>query len=403
MENLVHWIRYSHLFPFGSVRPRKLLEQLGSLELLDQCGAHELALLGMTKEEISRLHRFPLDEAKRILERCEALGIWLLPFDAPEYPQRLRNIYNPPMLLYGKGSLGMIDEEPAITVVGTRTASPYGIGVTQRLCQDLAKAGFTILSGCAVGIDGAAHSGALSANGKTIAVLGCGVDVDYPQEHQKLKERILERGALISELPPGAGISKTYFPIRNRILSALSVGVLVTEAPVRSGAKITANCAVEQGKDLFCVPPHDIFDSSCAGVVPYLRDGAKAVYSAEDILMEYCVSYPHKLDAQQLPGGKGERTSTEKVPPEKAPTSQTEQADQAVQSLQQEPLSQPEFSDPEEQKLYSILKDEPQSADELAAAAGYSISRTLELLMDLELAGLAVSFPGQKYRKKGAF
>lgn len=400
MKNLAHWIRYSQIFSAGSVRPRELLEQIGSPEVLELCGEQELKLFGMTEQEISRLKRYRLSYAEEILSQCDKLGIWTISYGSEEYPQRLRNIYNPPMVLYGKGNLGNLDEELSVSVVGTRKASPYGIGVTTRICRDLAKSGFVILSGCAVGIDAAAHRGALEVSGKTIGVLGCGIDVDYPRENNGLKQQILEKGALLSEYPPGTGASGSHFPVRNRILSALSNGVLVTEAPVQSGARITANYALEHGKDLFCVPPHDIFSGSYAGVVPYLREGAKAVYSAEDILFEYCVSYPHKLVSEILSQNRQEKEEIASVPSKLTAEQEVSIQTKQTEAKPTEPQMEPVKLEPKQEKLFSCLSEVPKSADDLAAECGYSIQETLEILMDLELSGAVVSCPGQKYQRQ---
>jgi DNA processing protein len=219
-------------------------------------------------------------ETDRIRERCARMGIAILPFGGEGYPAALRLIPFPPLILYRCGE--PFPEDPAVAVVGSRAPTEAGKAFARDLSRDLAAAGWTVVSGMARGIDAAAHEGAVAAGGVTVAVLGCGVDVVYPPEHGELREKILLRGAVLSEYPPGTLPLPRRFPARNRIVSGLCRGVVVAEAPGRSGALITARAALEQGRDVLVVPGNPWF-AHTAGSNRLLRDGATPVCSAEDV------------------------------------------------------------------------------------------------------------------------
>lgn len=301
MAELKYWIWLSELFSKGSDKPGALLDYFETPERIFAASAEELAVSGLVNQaETARIMRHSLERSEFILKECGRLKIRVVSLEDPLYPDRLKNIYAAPPVLYVYGDLSGMDDNVVLGVVGTRHPTEYGKTVTDELCYQLAAAGAVIVSGCAVGIDAHAHMGALKAGGRTVGVLGCGLDVDYPAENKGLKRGILKYGgALISELPPGTTVSRKYFPTRNRLISGLSLGVVVTEAPVRSGSLITLNLALEQGRDVFCVPPHDICNPLYQGVVKPLRDGATAVYDINDILFEYYGEYSHKLVADK--------------------------------------------------------------------------------------------------------
>jgi DNA processing protein len=218
--------------------------------------------------------------ADAIRERCAGDGIAILTFGDPGYPASLREIPSPPLVLYRAGR--PFPEDPAVAIVGSRAPTPAGKEFARQLSGDLAGSGWTIVSGMARGIDAAAHEGALGAGGPTVAVLGCGADVVYPPEHGELRERILRNGAILSEYPPGTLPMPHRFPARNRIVSGLSRGVVVAEAPERSGALITARVALEQGREVLVVPGNPWF-AHTAGSNRLLREGAAPVCSADDV------------------------------------------------------------------------------------------------------------------------
>lgn len=235
-----------------------------------------------------------LTTAEDILDQCAHKGIHILTIHDGAYPSRLRNIPDPPVVLYYKGTLPNFDELPAIAVVGTRKASSYGMTMAKRLGYQLANCGGIVVSGVAYGIDGVAMAGALSAGGAVVGVLGNGADIVYPASNRSLFADAERRGCLLTEFPPGTPPYKWNFPKRNRIISGLCCGVLVVEAPIRSGALITARQAAEQGRDVF-VLPGNADSATCKGSNALLRDGGICVSSGWDVLSEYEALYPGKL------------------------------------------------------------------------------------------------------------
>ena len=257
---------------YGDIRSAAEAVRDGKCELLNE-------------DELKRAQSIHSRDVSAIIAECEANGIRIITIEDDEYPNRLKSVINPPAVLFVQGNLADLDAEPVLAVVGTRRASQYGLRTTKRICTELARNGMVLVSGLAVGIDSVAHQCALSNGGRTIGVLACGNLVDYPAASHELKRSIIRSGgAVISELPPRTGVTKEYFRMRNRIIAGLAQGTLITEAPDPSGCKHTAEHTIEQGKTLFCVPPHDIFDRRYAGVIGYLRDGATPVFDHTDIL-----------------------------------------------------------------------------------------------------------------------
>lgn len=247
-------------------------------------------------QELSATHLFTSEKCSRILAArvkdypeklrvfCKTNGIAILTTEDSDYPLQLKNIQNPPSVLYVKGALP--DTARAVGIVGSRKATSYGLKVAHTFAQDLALAGLTIVSGGARGIDTAAHKGALKADGKTIAVLGCGIDVIYPYENAGIFKQIAGNNAIITEFPPGTGPRSKNFPARNRIISGLSQGILVVEAARKSGAMITAEFAIDEGRDVYCIPG-SIFSPTSVGTHSLIKQGAKLVQRPEDILEDF--------------------------------------------------------------------------------------------------------------------
>ena len=273
-----------------------LLEHFGTPESIYYADGEEyLHVEGVTRRVAALLADKSTAAADRILGDCERAGARVLTMQDADYPVRLRNIYEPPCLLYVRGRLPLIDEEAAFAMVGTRGATPYGVETAETLSYAMAKQGALIVSGAASGIDSAAHRGALRAGAKTVAVLGCGVDVVYPQENRELYQDIAASGALVSEYPPGTAALGAHFPARNRIISGLCLATVVVEAPERSGALITAHTALEQGRDVFAVPGA-INAPMSRGCNRLIAEGAAALAAdSYSILWEYEGRYPHKL------------------------------------------------------------------------------------------------------------
>jgi DNA processing protein len=280
-----YWVGFSSIHGIGPMKFRALLNHFSDLEEAWHADARELKEAGLDQRALSNLmttrSNISLDEE---MEKIERGGARVLTWDDPTYPPRLLNIYNPPPVLYVKGEI--LDEDQwAVAVVGTRGATVYGKEAARQIAGGLARNGLTIVSGLARGIDSEAHRAALDAGGRTIAVLGSGVDVIYPAESRRLAQAVIERGALVSEYAIGTRPEASNFPPRNRIISGLSLGVVIVEAGERSGALITADFALEQGREVFAVPGN-IFRKKSVGTNKLIQQGATPVLSVEDILEE---------------------------------------------------------------------------------------------------------------------
>lgn len=285
MKDCLPWLALRAVPGVGAVTYRKLVERFGTPGAVFEAGAAELAAAEVREPVIRALRGFGgWAEAERQAADLARHGIGLLTLWEEGYPERLAAIFDPPPLLFVRGELVSADRL-AVAVVGTRAASYYGRSVCERLSGELAQRGVTIVSGLARGIDAVAHRAALEAGGRTIAVAACGLDVSYPAENRQLLEAITAGGAAVSELPPGTAPDRGYFPARNRIISGLSLGVVVIECGARSGALITARCAVEQGREVFAVPG-SVEAPGSAGPHRLIRQGAKLVERAEDVLEE---------------------------------------------------------------------------------------------------------------------
>lgn len=319
MASLKYWIWLAELPRVGSQLKLALLEHFGGPDAIYYGEKEEYSLVeGMNRSAVNALLDKSLEAADRILGDCDRLGLRVITLRDTDYPDRLRNIFDPPLLLYVQGRMPRFDDEVAIAMVGTRKVSPYAMEMGEKLAFQMAGLGAVIVSGLAAGGDAAAHRGALRAGGFTAAVIGGGHDIVYPKENRWLYEDIAARGVILSEYPPGTEHMGRHFPVRNRIISGLSVGVVVTEAPERSGALITANRALDQGRDVFVIPGQ-VGDYHCAGSNALLRDGAGVATDAWDVLSHYAERFPHKLRDLRLeePRRFGGGSSTEEPKPPK--------------------------------------------------------------------------------------
>ena len=300
MSALKYWLWLTSLPGLGNQLRLALLQHFGSPEDVYFADEGRYLLAGADREQAARLADKRLTEADRILGLCDRLRIRIVTLQDADYPDRLRNIFDPPCLLYARGRMPRFDEELAVAMVGTRTCTPYGIRAAEELGYGLAKGGALVVSGLARGIDTASIRGALRAGGVTAAVLGGGVDVVYPRENRNFFEDVAAAGVLLSEYPPGTEPKPGYFPIRNRILSGLCAAALVVEAPERSGALITANLALEQSRDVYAVPG-PIFARDSVGCNRLIRDGAGLVEEPWDLLRDYVERFPGKLKRPSQP------------------------------------------------------------------------------------------------------
>lgn len=285
MENVLYWIWLTSKPLISPQKITSLLEHFNTIEGIYQAKTY-YNIPNIGEKEADALRNKSLQQAKRIKAETDAMGANIITFDDTRYPKGLRNIIPPPYILYVMGDIESLNNVLAIAVVGTRRYSDYGKIVTMRFAGSLAKSGVTIVTGLAVGADGAAARAALREGGRVVGVLGSGLDVMYPPENTDLIKTVAQKGVLISEYPPSTEAYKWHFPERNRIIAGLASGVLVTEAPKRSGSLITARIAMEAGRDVFAIPAN-VTENNSMGCNRIIQQGAKPVMSAEDILVEY--------------------------------------------------------------------------------------------------------------------
>jgi len=282
-KHLQAWVRLNLAEGMGISRKLELLRMLKTPEAIFEMDRKDWDGLGLKPAQAdSLLSEDKLRESAEIIRMSEKKGIRIIPMDDEEYPELLRYIQDPPLVLYVKG---VIPKGLGLGIVGSRKATGYGMNTAFRLASELAEEGFIIVSGMARGIDTAAHTGALHAGGQTMAVLGCGPDQAYPPENRGLMDRIARNGAVISEYPPGVKPQTYHFPVRNRVISGICIGVLVVEAGQKSGSLITAQAALEQGREVFAIPGN-INHHTSMGTNRLIREGAKLVLSIQDILEE---------------------------------------------------------------------------------------------------------------------
>lgn len=355
------WVALSRVKGLGCVGFKKLAAHFADPTAALSARPAELKNVpGLDKDAIEGLLGFSeWAEAEAEMRRAREAGVRIVPFIDPCYPARLRAIADPPPLLYIKGGISGADEK-AVAIVGSRSASDYGRKVARNICRGLASLGFTVVSGMARGIDGAAHESALDGGGRTIAVLGSGVDRIYPPEHEGLSERIARQGAVISELPLGARPVAFNFPARNRLISGLSLGVVVVEATEKSGSLITAAHALEQNREIFAVPG-EVGSSRSRGAHRLIRQGAKLVENADDIIEEI---------APQL------------ARPEGA-------------SRRQRVL--PKNCSDDTRKIFGLLQERILQIDEVIETSGLSSAQVSQILLELELQGFLRQLPGKRY------
>lgn len=386
---LTYWLWLAECQGLDNQTRLALLEHFDTPEAVYYASPEEILLTeGITREQAEALKNKDLLAANRILGDCQRLGLRVMTLSDGDYPGRLRNIYDSPCVLYIKGQLPVIDEEVAIAVVGTRKASPYGIECARKLSYGLAAGGALIVTGLAAGIDATAAESALRANGKVVGVLGCGIDVVYPASSRWLYEDIGAAGALVSEYPPGTEPFGRNFPARNRIMSGLSLAALVVEAPLRSGALITAADALEQGRDVFAVPgPIDAENSR--GCHRLIQEGAGLAEKPWDILREYVERFPGKL-AKAVP--------EKKLEPLRAQPREPAQRVAEKKEADAPRLSQLDVELTDDQLcVLRALTDEPAAADDIIAETELPARRVLSALTMLEVDGLIRQSSGKRY------
>ena len=365
MDNRTALIILNLIPGLGPVGIGNLIDKLGEPMAVLETSEIELWKTGILRKSVldNIIHWEKIVDIERELVLIKEKGIRIITILDDEYPFYLKNIHSPPAVLYIKSN-SPFEFIPSIAIVGTRKDSPYGERITKELSMELSMRGFIIVSGMARGIDSVAHRAALEAGGKTIAVLGCGVDVVYPKENAELAEQIRKQGAVISEFGMGTSPSRENFPRRNRIISGLSLGVIVTEASARSGSLITTRFALEQGREIFAVPGK-INAPNSDGVNGLIKHGAKLVQNVEDILSEL------------------------------QPTIYTNKT--ARKKTRENIVLKPANLSPDEKKTYETLSDEPVHIDKIMDKTQLSIGALSQILLTLELKKIIKQIPGKMF------
>jgi DNA processing protein len=359
VQDLFHWVALSMAPGVGSVLFKRLTQAFGSPEGVFKAPPRSLAQVeGIGPKVVDSLRRFDWrTRVEKELRSSQKIGARLVTWEDEEYPAHLKQIYDPPPLLYVLGSLTGQDKV-AVAVVGSRYPTTYGRSAAERIAMGLSGQGVTVISGLARGVDTCAHRGALAGGGRTIGVLGCGIDIIYPPENRELFNQVAAQGAVLSEFPLSTPPDSDHFPIRNRVISGLSLGVAVVEATRRSGSLITARLALEQGRDVYAVPGN-VDSARSEGTNRLIKEGAKLVTQAEDILEEILpLQARARLEAPQPPK-----------------------------------LSE------EETRVFSVLSREARHIDEVVSQSALSSAKVSAILLSLELAGHIKQLPGMRFVK----
>jgi DNA processing protein len=369
-----YWLALALTQGLGPTRIKKLIEHFGTAERVFQASLTELEAMGMRAVSAQSIATGKsLELAQQECGKAVEARARIISLSDPEYPARLKEIYDPPVVLFVKGSVEVL-AQPGIAMVGTRHPTPYGSGMAERLSTDLASRGLVIISGLARGVDTASHRGAVAAKGRTVAVLGTGIDVMYPKENSRLAEQIVALGgALITEFPVGTSPTPQNFPIRNRIISGMSAGVLVVEAAEYSGTRITSRCALEQNRDVYAVPGN-VTNKNSWGPNTLIKQGAKLVATWEDVWEELPADVQEVLNSM----------------PNESPGPETAS------------LFPDQATSPHEKKILKLLKaDESTHIDQLVELLEneMSSSEIFAALFELELNGKVRQLPGKNFVK----
>lgn len=378
MSKAEYWIWLSSALGAGA-RVDEITEAYPDPEILYHESRMERAISGVfSKQRLDRLESFPIENALTAAETCRKNGWKIITPDSGDYPGDLRGLPDMPLVLFADGDISFLNESICVGVVGTREPTYDSVEIAKSLSRDMASCGAVIVSGGALGIDTAAHTGALEAGGRTVCVLGCGLGTRYLMQNSAMRSEIAKNGAVISEYVPFSPAGVRSFPVRNRIISGLSKGVLVVEAGEKSGSLITAKCALDQGREVFAVPG-SILSSAYTGANRLIRDGAKAVTCAKDILEPFDFAFPGRLNLSEyknkLPAGKPHR------------------GDKKINS--RKPLP-PDYGE-NEKAVYALLTNEPLHSDEICALTGLPPSKVISALTELEIGGYAEQTEGRNY------
>ena len=397
-ENAIYWLWLQRALGEG-VRFKEIIEDFKSVKEFYNANILEWKMSpALVPKQINKLEEISLDDVQNIIYTCEQNGWQIIDYDDEKYPERLKEIPNPPAVLFVDGVLPDVDKSVVISVVGTRRASEYAVKVTELLSRGVAECGAVVASGGALGVDSAAHRGAIMCGGKTIAVLGCGLGTSYLMGNKSLRDSIKQNGALVTEFPPFTGATKYTFPLRNRIMSGLSLGLLVVEAGVKSGSLITARFAAEQNKDIYAVPC-SILSPEFAGTNKLIEDGATVVTKPADLLYPYAERFhidlskvksvdrlmnENETTAANFEENKANKLSFENLESGRAEREKREKASLSLSG--------------NTKIVYEALTESLQHIDDITEKCNLPVSSVMGALTALEISDLAVSASGKRYK-----
>ena len=398
MTDKKYWLWLSKCLGEGA-RFNEIIEDFGSVERLYESNVIEWKMSpALSPAQIEKLSKYDISSVQGIIDECEENSWDIITFDDERYPQRLREIINPPAVLFVDGTFPDFENNAAIAIVGTRRASTYAVKAADIMAKGFALCGGIVVSGGALGVDSAAHKGAIEAGGKTCAVLGCGFGADYLMENEELRENIkASGGALITEYPPKTEARKFHFPMRNRIISALSLGTLVVEAGEKSGSLITASYAAEQNRDIFAIPA-SIFDSKFLGTNLLIDDGAIVATSPAVLVNQYAERFP-SLDMSKVLSVRELAKLGDKM---KKNTPKSEQI--AFDNMPQDRVKRIDLSNKAldlkgaEKAVFEALEEELLTVEEITSRAKLNLNEVLSSLTMLEMKGLIISASGRRYK-----
>lgn len=386
MSDIKYWVWYS-LVAGVATRNDDILSAFPDPEKLYKAKENEIVSSGgVSPARLKRILSTPIEKAEEIVETCKRNGWHILSPESGDYPDDLRRLIDMPIVLYVDGDLSCVNKGIAIGVVGTRKPSNESIAIATKISAQAAAAGAVIVSGGALGIDSAAHEGALLAKGKTVCVLGCGLGTGYLRENEPLRREISKNGAVVTEYAPLARASIYSFPARNRIISGMSKGVLVVEAGEKSGSLITARRASEQGKEVYAIPG-SVLSTAYTGANKLISDGARAVADAEDILKPYSVMYPDIINLKKI-----EEISDKFRLPEAAEPKEVKKSEP--------PKEKKELAEgfgKNIETVYALFGNEPLHPDEISLMSGMPLSEVISALFRLELEGYIKQTDGKNY------
>lgn len=392
-----YYILLQHILGIGSKSAKKIIEKFGSADAVFSADYNDLKLSGLFSEKmISKISDADIEYSRKVLNDCNELGVAVIPYGSLMYPELLSKIPDAPLVLYAKGNLKLF-QEPLICVVGQRKVSAFGKKAAFSLAARLAAGGFTVVSGGAVGSDTAAHLGALAVNGNTICVYPSGINSDYLKTNKSLREKIAQNGLVVSECPPGTPLGKGMIPIRNRIMSGLCVATVVTEAPLKSGALITADMALEQNRDVYAVPGN-ASDADFEGSNKLIDEGAVSLTDARIIFEEYAARYKNKINTDKAYEARISVNMIGKIPDEVKKTDNLPKAEKIPENAENSPKKINLTLSKSAQIVYNNLDKHIFSIDDIRNGELNS-SQLIAAVTELEIKKVIKALPGGRYEK----